>query len=163
MTPEHYQNLPQETKDRMAWSRGKLLTSTGFTENSTLSNENILRHGRRDNIFKETCYECDIKDWNGKPIKLELDHINGINHDNRLENLRLLCPNCHSQTDTFRGRNINSGKIKVSDADLIAAIQTSKNIRQTLISVGLTPKGGNYTRVQELKAKYGLVFNQKTK
>lgn len=158
MTPDDYQNLPQETKDRMAWSRGKLLTSRGFVENSTLSNEHILRHGRRNNLFKEDCYECHIKDWNGKPIRLELDHINGVNHDNRLENLRLLCPNCHSQTDTFRGRNINSGKIKVSDEDLIAAIQKSKNIRRTLIAVGLTPKGGNYTRVQELVIKHQLKF-----
>ena len=145
----------------MAWSRGKILTSTGFTENSTLSNHAILRHGRQNNYFKEECYECHIKDWNNKPIKLELDHINGINHDNRLENLRLLCPNCHSQTDTFRGRNINNGKIKVSDEDLIAAIRRSKNVRQTLIAVGLTPKGGNYTRVQELKAKHDLAFSSK--
>lgn len=159
MTTEDYQNLPQNTKDRMAWSRGKILTATAFTENSTLSNEQILRHGRRDNLFKEDCYECHITEWNGKPIKLELDHINGVNHDNRLENLRLLCPNCHSQTETFRGRNINSGKIKVSDEELISAIERSKNIRQTLIAVGLTPKGGNYARVQELKAKYNLTFS----
>lgn len=43
--------------------------------------------------------------WNGKPLVLILDHINGIYNDNRIENLRLLCPNCNSQTDTFAGRN----------------------------------------------------------
>jgi 5-methylcytosine-specific restriction endonuclease McrA len=43
--------------------------------------------------------------WNGKQLVLILDHINGINNDNRLENLRLLCPNCNSQTPTFAGRN----------------------------------------------------------
>lgn len=51
------------------------------------------------------CNTCNIETWNGKELKLHLDHINGNNDDNRLENLRFLCPNCHSQTETF-------GKIK---------------------------------------------------
>lgn len=51
------------------------------------------------------CSWCGITDtWNGKPIVLHLDHINGVNNDHRLENLRLLCPNCHSQTDTYAGK-----------------------------------------------------------
>ena len=43
--------------------------------------------------------------WNGKPLTLQLHHINGNNRDNRLENLTFLCPNCHSQTDNFSGKN----------------------------------------------------------
>ena len=54
-------------------------------------------------------YQCDMIDcslskWKNKELNLQLDHINGINNDDRIENLRLLCPNCHSQTDTFAGR-----------------------------------------------------------
>ena len=53
-------------------------------------------------IIEDKCDECSLIEWNGKPITLELEHINGDNKDNSLDNIRLLCPNCHSQTPTFR-------------------------------------------------------------
>jgi hypothetical protein len=52
------------------------------------------------------CEQCRRTTWNGRSIPLELDHINGRRDDNRLANLRVICPNCHAQTDTYRGRNI---------------------------------------------------------
>jgi len=60
-----------------------------------------------EGILVYNCTSCGMGDeWNGDPIVLQLDHINGIHDDHRLENLRLLCPNCHSQTDTWCGRNV---------------------------------------------------------
>lgn len=59
------------------------------------------------------CEECGISEWNNKPIVLDLDHINGNCNDNCLENVRLLCPNCHSQTNTFKIRNRGNGRKKV--------------------------------------------------
>lgn len=58
--------------------------------------------------YKENkCEICGCPgEWNGKPLTLQVDHINGINNDHRLKNLRLLCPNCHSQTKTFGSKNI---------------------------------------------------------
>lgn len=56
-------------------------------------------------IVGESCVLCKIgPEWQGTYLSLQVDHINGINNDNRFENIRLLCPNCHSQTDTFAGK-----------------------------------------------------------
>jgi len=67
------------------------------------------RHLRRRleqaGLLQHLCGECGITTWRGRPLALELHHINGDGRDNRLENLALLCPNCHSQTDSWGGRN----------------------------------------------------------
>jgi Zn finger protein HypA/HybF involved in hydrogenase expression len=59
----------------------------------------------KENLIEYKCSECGIQTWNNKPLSLHLDHINGRSNDNRLENLRFLCPNCHSQTETYTGKN----------------------------------------------------------
>jgi hypothetical protein len=124
-----------------------------FTEaNAKYRSNHYLKKMIKDfNLIDWKCSCCSIDSWQGKNITLELDHIDGSAHNCKLENLRLLCPNCHSQTDTFRGKGINTGKKKVSDEELRESIRTSKNIRQALINVGLSPRGGNYTRALKLK------------
>jgi hypothetical protein len=67
---------------------------------------NLKRRLLAAGLLDCACAMCGWDTWNGEPIPLELDHINGDRTDNRLENLRLLCPNCHAQTPTYRGRNI---------------------------------------------------------
>jgi hypothetical protein len=59
----------------------------------------------REGLKESKCECCGITEWNGKAAPLELDHIDGNHHDNRLENLQILCPNCHAQTETYRGKN----------------------------------------------------------
>ena len=68
---------------------------------STRLKEKLLNEGLKENIC-EICGQKPI--WNNKILNLQLDHINGNHNDNRLENLRIVCPNCHSQTDTFCGK-----------------------------------------------------------
>ena len=68
------------------------------------------RHNLKLRLLKEgvkqnRCERCELSAWQGEPLSLALHHINGDRLDNRLENLELLCPNCHSQTDTYSGRN----------------------------------------------------------
>jgi hypothetical protein len=58
-----------------------------------------------DGIKEKRCEKCKLTEWMGEPIPLELEHINGDNTDHRIENLKILCPNCHAQTPTHRGKN----------------------------------------------------------
>jgi|688.fasta_scaffold612440_1 5-methylcytosine-specific restriction endonuclease McrA len=77
-----------------------------FCENGTVNNRNsIKKRIIRNNLIPYQCAECGLKDlWNNKKLSLQLEHKNGIPNDNRLENLCFLCPNCHSQTDTYAGK-----------------------------------------------------------
>lgn len=80
-------------------------------ENSTYSNmKNLKKRLVKSELLEYKCNRCSISTWNNEQLALHLDHFNGIRTDNRLENLRLLCPNCHSQTDTYCGRNIGKHK-----------------------------------------------------
>lgn len=74
-------------------------------ENSKFIYTNTLKKKLyKKGIFKNQCVICGINEWNGKELVCQLDHINGISNDNRLENLRILCPNCHSQTATYANK-----------------------------------------------------------
>ena len=130
-----------------------------FIESSKTGNATVVKSIKQHNLIPHaTCYHCGLAEWLNGKLTLELDHINGNNRDHRLDNLRFLCPNCHSQTSTYKGKGINNGKVKVSDAALIRALKETPNIRQALIQVGLSPKGGNYNRAHQLNSIYNRVL-----
>ena len=110
---------------------------------------------RKEKILREQsgkCNKCGLDKWLGEKIVLELEHKDGNNGNNSRDNLELLCPNCHAMTDTWRGRNKGDERRKrVSDKDLFEALKETKTIRQALIRVGLSPRGGNYERAKRLR------------
>lgn len=72
-----------------------------FHQNSVYDRKDLKRKIIKEKILEYKCSICGISEWLNKPLSLQLDHINGINNDNRIENLRFLCPNCHTQTPTW--------------------------------------------------------------
>ena len=97
-----------------AWSRGKKLESTQsrplkdvLVKNSTwISTWHLKNRLLKEGLKQAKCECCGLTEWQGKPIALELHHINGQKDDLRIENLQILCPNCHAFTDNYRGRSI---------------------------------------------------------
>ena len=77
------------------WNKDNYITPTANHHKQTIKAHLLREHGYR-------CWNCGLSEWMEKPITLELDHIDGVNSNNELSNLRILCANCHSQTPTFR-------------------------------------------------------------
>lgn len=73
--------------------------------NSNYQSFKLKRRLLDEGLKEHRCELCGLNEWKNNPIPLELHHINGNNRDNRLSNLKLLCPNCHALTDSYRGRN----------------------------------------------------------
>ena len=103
------------------------------------------------------CNRCKNSLWLNEPLILEIEHKDGNRKNNLRENLEGLCPNCHSLTKTWRGRNSRKNGLKISLMDMINAYNEKGNIRQALIKLNLAPKGGNYKRMKNAILMYGNI------
>ena len=140
-----YNKKAQIEKSRLTWL--KKYQETPF--------EKLGMENRRRRVFEEQnqcCAKCGINEWLGEQIALELEHKDGNNQNNLRENLEGLCPNCHSITDTWRGRNKPSrnGITEITDEYLLECLKQSPNIRQGLLKAGIAAKGNNYDRAKRL-------------
>lgn len=81
-----------------------------FSENVERTGFSIIKRLIKGNYKVYKCEKCGINEWNGCKITLQAHHLNGNHYDNRLENLQILCPNCHSQTDTYAKHNVKVNK-----------------------------------------------------
>ena len=129
-----------------------------FKINSSIANSRVRTIIERESLVPRQCAICNLADiWQDKPLKLQLDHINGINNDNRLENLRFLCPNCHTQTDTFGSKNkAHTSRQKVTDEQLIESLKRNQFIINRAFRELKLSGSGNYKRVYKLMAKYNI-------
>ncbi len=94
------------------WTKKIPLEEILIKNSSYQSRKNLKKRLIQAKILEYKCYECGLETWRDKPISLQLEHKNGDNTDHREENLTLLCPNCHSQTSTFAGKNNKREKKK---------------------------------------------------
>lgn len=130
--------------------------------------ENLGCENKRRRVFEEQnycCAKCGLSEWLSLPITLELEHKDGNNQNNSRDNLEGLCPNCHSITKTWRGRNkrkaefdrslVRSSSI-ITDDFLFECLKETKSIRQGLLKAGLSPRGNNYLRAKKLLNKEQL-------
>jgi Zn finger protein HypA/HybF involved in hydrogenase expression len=109
-------NLDTSHFHGMAWNKGKQLPPKLPIENYLVEGKLVQSHKLKMRLIAEglkehKCECCGITEWNGNPSPIELDHIDGNRYNNTISNLRILCPNCHAQTETYRGKNKYSREI----------------------------------------------------
>lgn len=127
----------------------EILAGLHPTYGTTRLKKRLLKEG----LIPNQCEVCNLPPfWNGRALVLQLDHLNGDSTDHRRLNLRLVCPNCHSQTDSFAGKNAAPPRrgFSVSDDQLWDALQSSASVRAALVKVGLTVAKFNYSRCKLL-------------
>lgn len=137
------------------WNKNNYNYST-FTKNSNKKNGKTTLNAII-NLRGRQCEQCGMTEWFNRPINLEIHHIDGNHYNNELDNIQLLCPNCHSYTENYCGKNINSGKTKVEEEDFVRTLEESNNISQALKRLGLSLGSGNYNRANELIIKYQII------
>lgn len=88
-----------------------------LVENSVYNSNRLRKRLILEGYKENKCEQCGLSLWNGKQIPLELEHVNGNNLDNRIENLKILCCNCHAQTDTYRGKSKLSARSERNEVE----------------------------------------------
>jgi len=161
--------LPVEYVTNTSWSGGKTAQTDPRVRARYITPEIVLMN---DTTFTATvkralklvseykCYVCGNSGiWQDKKISLHIHHIDGNNRNNTKENLRYLCPNCHSQTANFGFKSRKHIKHKIiSETEYINALKTNDNVRSALKSLNLLPSGKNYDRANMLIQKYNIIF-----
>jgi len=127
-----------------------------LVKDSTYARSHLKRRLIKEKLLEYKCQDCGIEPkWNGKDLVLILDHINGIPNDNRLENLRFLCPNCNAQTSTFAGKNRKYHKIQVHCIDCGVTIY-KKATRCMSCESKRRPTDSRYRKVKNRPSKEEL-------
>lgn len=132
-----------------------------FCQNSKSSKAKLREVIREQQYITYKCDICHNEGTHlGRPLSLQLDHINGISNDNRLENLRWLCPNCHTQTDNYAGKGRRkANKQYITEQLIVDTVKTVDNINQLLVKIGASNTNANYKKVKRVMEKHNLEFD----
>ena len=141
-------------------SCGKYIPFAEYIKGKHVANSKLFKKILKEGLKERKCECCGNTTWNGVPIPLEVHHIDGDGSNNELDNLQLLCPNCHALTDNYCGKNIKKEALHVSDDDFVSALQNSANIKQALDQLGLPVAKFYYQRARKLMKAYGIVFEE---
>jgi Zn finger protein HypA/HybF involved in hydrogenase expression len=135
------------------WSSGKSLIEKDdaleyFVEKSSIDRASIKKYVLRYDLLPYVCQKChQVPTWNNEVLVLDLDHINGKRNDNRLENLRFLCPNCHSQEKTSNRRLYQ----KTITTDMVkSVIGECRSKRKILQQLNVAESGSSYRRLNKI-------------
>ena len=104
------------------------------------------------------CECCGLSQWRGQDIPLQVHHIDGNHYNNELNNLQILCPNCHAQTDTYAGRNKN--RVSISDEEFIEALKNESSIYAAIKKLGMSSGKYAYERANKLIKEYNISFEK---
>lgn len=163
----HYTELPRGTPKKSPEQIAKQIQTFRERYEKELLAENFsnLKFGRlRRRLLLEqngACNRCGLTEWLSEPIVLELEHKDGNNQNNTRENLEAICPNCHSLTKTWRGRNKTPSQLsrpQYTEEQIVTAYLETGNIRQALLKLGLAAKGANYGRVKRALTLWGIKY-----
>lgn len=102
----HFRTIKEAIDYARSFTKPHKLTNEEMFTLNTVDRKHVKNRIIEQNLIPYKCEKCGITEWKGKLLSLHLDHKNGNNKDNHLENLRFLCPNCHSLTDSYCGKNI---------------------------------------------------------
>jgi 5-methylcytosine-specific restriction endonuclease McrA len=153
-TREDDERIAMQAKNQEKYSLEEV-----FKKDSKITQHGLREYIQKYNAIEYRCSKCGCNGhWQDGEIRLEIHHKDGDNHNNEIDNLTYLCPNCHALTDNFRGRNkkqSQNGRF-VSEEDFVKALKEWPNIRQALLSLNLTARGGNYDRAKVLIKKYNI-------
>ena len=153
--------LPSNEEERRAI--GKRIAEAANKKIIEADFDSLSYERKRKRIIMEQgkcCANCKLDKWMEHTLTLEIDHINGDNKDDRRENMVALCPNCHSITPTWRGRNKAKKREKLSGLEIYELYLELGSIGEVLSHMGMATKGNNYSRIKRVIKRYDGIYTK---
>lgn len=162
----NYYRIDTSHFKKQGWSKGRTFYNNKdklykYESGEIKINSDALRKFLFKYEFKKPiCEKCGNSEWNGLPIPTQLHHVDANSKNNKLENLQILCPNCHAQTDSYRNKR-GKTRHRIEDSIILDLIDKSTSITQICKKSGLCIAKANFDRIRNLIEKSGKKLKQK--